>query len=176
MKLFDKLRQQKFLSITLMGFTLSVGIVIGTLVNTQVSAQKGQSIAPDATPLVVPKVTQIGNEFSALAKKMEPSVVNITVEVSPKPAAAGSGRRRAQPQDDDEDDDSSDLLRRFFGNQAPGLGGAQPRQKREQSGTGFIVDQWLHRYEQPRCAGRRQNPREDSQRPDRISRARHRHR
>jgi len=140
MKLFDKLRQQKFLSITLMGFTLSVGIVIGTLVNTQVSAQKGQSIAPDATPLVVPKVTQIGNEFSALAKKMEPSVVNITVEVSPKPAAAGSGRRRAQPQDDDEDDDSSDLLRRFFGNQAPGLGGAQPRQKREQSGTGFIVD------------------------------------
>jgi serine protease Do len=140
MKLFDKLRQQKFLSITLMVFTLSVGIVIGTLVNTQVSAQKGQSIAPDATPLVVPKITQIGNEFSALAKKLEPSVVHITVEVSAKPTTT-SGRRRAQPEDED-DDDSSDLLRRFFGNQAPGLGGggAPQAQKREQSGTGFIVD------------------------------------
>ena len=33
MNLFDKLRTQKVLSLTLMLFTLSVGIVIGTLVN-----------------------------------------------------------------------------------------------------------------------------------------------
>ena len=141
MKLFDKMRQQKFLSVTLMVFTLSVGIVIGTLVNTQVSAQRGQSAAPDATPLVVPKVAQIGNEFSALAKKMEPSVVNITVEVSAKPTTGRIRGQQQQPQLGDDEDDSADLLRRFFGNQAPGLGGApQQSQKHEQSGTGFVVD------------------------------------
>ena len=141
MKLFDKMRQQKFLSITLMMFTLSVGIVIGTLINTQVSAQKGQSAAPDATPLVVPKIAQIGNEFSALAKKLEPSVVNITVEVTPKTGAI-TRRGKQQPQLQGDEDDSADLFRRFFGNQSPGLGGGAPQQaqKHEQSGTGFFVD------------------------------------
>ena len=42
MNLFDKMRQKKLFSTTLMLFTLSVGILIGTLVNTQVNAAKGQ--------------------------------------------------------------------------------------------------------------------------------------
>jgi serine protease Do len=53
MKLFEKMRQQKFLSTTLLLITLSVGIVIGTLVNTSVNAARGQQVAPDATPLVI---------------------------------------------------------------------------------------------------------------------------
>ena len=43
MNLFDKLRTQKVLSLTLILFTLSVGIVIGTLVNQGVKAAKSDN-------------------------------------------------------------------------------------------------------------------------------------
>ena len=49
-KLLAKMREQKLLSFTLLLLTLSIGIVIGTLINTGVHAQRGQSAAPDATP------------------------------------------------------------------------------------------------------------------------------
>ena len=49
MKLLNKVRQQKVLSVTVMLFTLSIGIVIGTLVNSGVNAARGQGAAPDAT-------------------------------------------------------------------------------------------------------------------------------
>jgi serine protease Do len=142
MSLFDKMRQQKLFSTTVMLFTLSIGILIGTVINTHVDAAKGSTVAPDATPLVVPKATEIGNEFTKLAKKLDPSVVNISVEISRK----GSGNlttRNRQSQPDDGDDDGSDLLRRFFGQQrgggAPQIAPQQP-QKSEATGTGFIVD------------------------------------
>jgi serine protease Do len=144
MKLFDKIRRQKLLSVTLMVFTLSVGILIGTLLNTQVHAAKGQGAAPDATPLTIPKATEAPNEFTKLAKQLQPSVVYIEVTMKPETATARSGRRGAQP--DDGDDDGSDLFRRFFGQGGPQFGGPQgqivPPQalKREASGTGFIVD------------------------------------
>src|SRR4051812_40227323 len=139
MKLFEKMRQQKLLSTTLMLFTLSLGIVIGTLLNTGVHAQRGQAAAPDAPPLTIPKATAVGNEFTKLAKILEPSVVNITADFTPK-AQEGACKGRGPQGDDDGDDDSSDLFRRFFG--GPGGGGDQPQQsqRREQSGTGFIVD------------------------------------
>jgi serine protease Do len=143
MKLFDKIRQQKLLSATMMLFTLSVGILIGTLINTQVSAQRGPVAAPDATPLKTPAITPIGNEFSALAKKLEPSVVNITVEVAPKGQSGPTTRVRPgrPPQDDDDSGDANDLFRRFFGQGGPNSQlELQPPQRHEQSGTGFIVD------------------------------------
>jgi len=40
MSFFDKLRTQKFLSFTLILFTLSIGIVIGTLITSGVKAAK----------------------------------------------------------------------------------------------------------------------------------------
>ena len=67
MRLLEKMRQQKLLSTTLLLFTLSIGIVIGTLVNTGVHAQRNGAAAPDATPLSLPKAAQIGNEFTKLA-------------------------------------------------------------------------------------------------------------
>jgi serine protease Do len=142
MNLFDKFRRQKLMSITLMMFTLSVGILIGTLVNTQVHAAKGQSVAPDATPLSVPKAVDSSNEFTKLAKRLEPSVVNITVEVAPKaeqesaaPAPQSRNRRQKQnPNDDGED--RGNPLRQWFGNGAPEVA----PQSHEVSGTGFIVD------------------------------------
>jgi len=139
MKLLEKMRQQKLLSTTLLLFTLSIGIVIGTLVNTGVHAQRSGSAAPDAAPLTVPRAVQIGNEFTKLAKMLEPSVVNITADYTPK-LQEGKNRKQAPPGDDDGDDDSSDLFRRFFGGPGGGGDSSPQAQRREQSGTGFVVD------------------------------------
>lgn len=136
MSFLDKARQQKFLSTSLLLFTLSIGILIGTLVNTGVRAEKGQSAAPDATPLVIPSPTQMANEFTKLAKKLEPSVVFITTDYTPKTETAAR-KRRPQAEESDEDDES-DLLRRFFG--SPRQGMPAPRFKREATGSGVIVD------------------------------------
>jgi serine protease Do len=144
MRFFDQMRQQKLLTVTLMIFTLSVGILIGTLLTTQVHAAKGQAVAPDATPLTVPKAVEAPNEFTKIAKQLEPSVVYI--EVTLKPETTRSGRNRGKSQDDDGDDDGSDLFRRFFGPNGPQFGGQGPQVvppqalRREASGTGFVVD------------------------------------
>src|SRR5689334_11758530 len=91
----DKMRQQKLLSLSLLIFTLSVGIVIGTLANTGVfAARAAQSVtAPDATPLVIPPANVQPNELSKLAKRLEPSVVNISTDYMPKAAVAGRNNR-----------------------------------------------------------------------------------
>ena len=86
--MFDKLKRQKLLSFTVLLFTLATGILIGTLIDRGVSADTKSAVAPDATPLTVPPVSQIGNEFTKLAKKLEPSVVYITAETAaPKESA-----------------------------------------------------------------------------------------
>ena len=144
MNLFDKMRQQKLMSMALMIFTLSVGILIGTLINTQVNAAKGQAVAPDATPLVVPKAVEIGSDFTKLAKKLQPSVVNIVVEIPAQHSSARSRSGRPDPEDQSGGDDPFEGLQRFFGG-GGGQGGPQivpqgPEPKHEQSGTGFIVD------------------------------------
>jgi len=136
MNLFDKMRQQKLMSVTLMVFTLSVGILIGTLVNTQVHAAKGQPVAPDATPLTIPKPVEIGSDFTKLAKKLQPSVVNIVVEV---PAKAASGRSRTRSNQEDEGDDPFEQFRGLLGPNSPQMVPPED-QRHEQSGTGFIVD------------------------------------
>ena len=136
MKLFEKMRQQKLMSMALMLFTLSVGILIGTLINTQVNAARDQNAAPDATPLSVPKLSSLGNDFTALAKKLEPSVVNITVDVAP--AEKGSARGQAAP---DDNDDVPELFKKFFGPEGRNDGQDAPEApKRQASGSGFIVD------------------------------------
>ncbi len=139
MGFLDKIRQQKLLTISLLLFTLSIGILIGTLVTTGVNAAKAQVSAPDATPITIPVAVKApNNQFVQLAKRMEGSVVNISTEYTPK---ASSTRRRGQPAPDEEDDDEGmDLFRRFFGNRAP-EGGLPPRAfKRSATGSGFIVD------------------------------------
>ena len=143
----DKIRQQKLLSLTLLIFTLSVGIVIGTLANTGVFAARAQNItAPDATPLVIPPAVSQPNELSKLAKRLEPSVVNISTDYIPKQTSAGRNDRRPAPDQDEGDDEGAmDLFRRFFPNGPGGGGGGQPgmpqrAHKREATGSGFIVD------------------------------------
>ena len=137
MKLFEKMRQQKLMSMALMLFTLSVGILIGTLINTQVNAARDQNAAPDATPLTVPRLSALGNDFTALAKKLEPSVVNITVDVAPAEKSAARGQAP-----DDNSDEVPDFFKRFFGPNGGGNDGpdAGESPKRQASGSGFLVD------------------------------------
>jgi serine protease Do len=144
MNFFGQLRRQKLLSATLLLFTLSIGILIGTLVTTAVRAERAQGGAPDATALVIPNPVQLSTAFTALAKQLEPSVVNITATFGPQPSQQTRTRRRqGQPQPDQDDDDQggSDLFRRFFG-QEP-FGGdqrLQPYYHREGTGSGVVVD------------------------------------
>lgn len=139
MNFFDKMRQQKLMSIALLVFTLSVGILIGTLVNTSVNAAKGQAVAPDATPLTVPKAVEIGSDFTKLARKLQPSVVNIVVEVPAAPTQTGRNRGR-RGQQDEGGDDPLEQFRGFFGGQGAPQIIPEEAEKHEQSGTGFIVD------------------------------------
>ncbi len=143
MKMLDKLRNQKVLSTSLLLITLAIGIVIGTLVSTGVRAAKDQVAAKDATPLVIPPATKApANQFVELAKRMEPTVVNISTEYTPRNV---STRRKGAPKDEEEeeeegDQDSMDLFRRFFRN-GPGAEGTPPRAfRRSATGSGFIVD------------------------------------
>ena len=90
--------------------TLGIGIVIGTLVNTGVNAAKAQSVAPDAAPLVVPPAAEASNEFSKLAKKISPSVVNITADYMPKQLTVGRNRRANPHQGDDQEQSQIEQL------------------------------------------------------------------
>src|SRR5215467_11896861 len=122
MSLFDKLRTQKMLSFTLMLFTLSFGIVLGTLINSGVKAAKDNGQAPGATPLVIPSPVELSNTFSQIAKQVEPSVVNISVSYnsrSQRTTTRNGGRRGApaNPNGDEGDDSGmNDFFFRFFGN------------------------------------------------------------
>jgi len=138
MRWFTLMRQQKLLSLSLLLVTLSIGIMIGTLLNTGVHAAREQVTAPDASPLVVPSPVQLGNEFTKLAKKLEPSVVYITADYTQK--VADNPHKRGDKQDEgDSGDEGMDLFKHFFRN---GPSGDIPQHafRQEQSGTGFIVD------------------------------------
>ncbi len=144
MKFFEKLRTQKLLSFTLILFTLSIGIVIGTLVNPGVRAEKENNAAPGATPLVIPPPVALSNDFAPVARQVEPSVVHIMTDTIPEqqPQARNNGgaRRRQQQQQQQIPDDGSGMepLFRFFGNP---FGGQMPQAQRSSAlGSGVVVD------------------------------------
>jgi serine protease Do len=149
MSLIDKVRNQKFLSFTMILFTMAMGILIGTVVQTGVKAAKAQVSAPDATPLTIPSPSQMQSSFAVIAKKLEPSVVNISVEFGAKPTPQARNtpnrRRQAQPDDDGSGDSPEDMLRRFFGGGGGGNGmqinpfGGEQGPSRA-LGSGVVVD------------------------------------
>ena len=157
MSIYDKARNQKFLSFTMVIFTLAVGVLIGTVMETGARA-KDQSAAPDATPLTIPPRSEMQGTFAKIAKQLEPSVVNISVEFGTKPgsalnpSASNRGGRRGQrvdPNSGDNGDDSGsspdDLFRKFFGFGGGG-GGIQinpfggEQQPSRALGSGVVVD------------------------------------
>ena len=146
MSIADRFRQQKILSSALTVATLAIGVMIGTLINTGVLADKSDKPITDAAPLVIPSPVQLANDFTALVKKMEPTVVYVSTVTEAKPQRASNERKRRAPQaeEDAEDEDGSmELFRRFFRGPLPeGMprGGGGGGQRREGTGSGFIVD------------------------------------
>src|SRR5262245_25733708 len=141
MNFLNAIRTRKLLSSSLILFTLSVGILIGTLINTGVKAAKDQA-APGAAPLVIPNPVQLSTAFTQLAKQLEPSVVNISISYETKSASSSrsrNSRRRAIPDDDEDGGDQSmqDFFNRFFGGGVPSPDG--PR-RGAGLGSGVIVD------------------------------------
>ncbi|MBK7926559.1 MAG: Do family serine endopeptidase [Bryobacterales bacterium] len=136
----QKVREPKILSLALILGTLAVGILIGTLIHTEVRADKGSDKpVTDATPLKIPSPVKLQNEFTAIVNKVEPAVVNISTEYKPKQETTRQRVRPPQSQEGEEDEEGMDLFRRFF-RQGP-LGespSTQPRGGGE--GSGFIVD------------------------------------
>jgi len=143
--LFDRLRTQKVLSLTLTVFTLSVGIVIGTLINQGVAAKDEKpAAAPGASQMVIPSPVELSNSFSQIAKQMEPVVVKISTTYLPKGPSrvrSNNGNRRfnmPQQPDDGQGDDPNDFLFRFFGPFGGTPDGAD--RKSEALGSGVVVD------------------------------------
>jgi serine protease Do len=140
MNLFAKARSQKLLSFTLILFTLSLGVVIGTLITTGARAAKDNPVAPGATPLVIPNPVQLSNQFTIIAKQAEPSVVNVSTDYLPKRQPQARNRRR-QPTPDDEDNGNGmdDFFFRFFGNPF-GNSPDMPQRRSAGLGSGVVVD------------------------------------
>src|SRR5215471_15908561 len=122
--------------------TLSVGILIGTVVSYGVKGKEAQK-SSDATPLTVPEPRQLSNQFSQIAKQLEPSVVNINTESTIKNPHRRRLQRPGPDQDnpgdqggDDQDNPFQDFFDRFFG----GPGGDQGNIRQRSLGSGVIVD------------------------------------
>jgi len=129
--LWERFKANRLASTLVVLLTLSLGILIGTIVSGGVRGQEGKG--GDASPLSVPSPRQLSNQFSQIAKTLEPAVVNINTESTIKPSA----RRRGQGPggQGDEDNPFGDFFDKFFG----GQGDAGP--VREHSlGSGVIVD------------------------------------
>jgi len=123
--------------------TLTVGILIGTLISSEVKGKEGQK--GDATPLSLPAAQPTQNPlsqaFAQIAKQIEPSVVNINTESTIK----NLHRRKGQNQGGDDDDSGGmdDFFNHFFGGPGQGFGQGGPGDGaiRERSlGSGVIVD------------------------------------
>jgi serine protease Do len=120
--------------------TLSVGILIGTVISSEVKGKEGQK--SDATPLTLPPVAPDKNAlsqlFSQVAKQLSPSVVNINTESTIKNVHRRGGTQ--SPDDEDSGGDMEDFFNRFFG--APGGNGQMGSGDiRERSlGSGVVVD------------------------------------
>jgi len=114
--------------------TLTVGILIGTVISKGVKGQESKKSAESPAPLSIPSPTQLSNQFSQIAKQLEPSVVNINTESTIK----NPHHRRGLPPDQGGNDDQNpfdDFFDRFFGNQ-----GNQGPIREHSLGSGVIVD------------------------------------
>jgi serine protease Do len=131
--------------------TLIVGILIGTVVSKGVKGKTNDF--SDATPLMLQSATpqQLSNSFATIAKRIEPSVVNINTESNPKPNPHARNRRRGGDNGGGGGQgDMQDFFDRFFGGQGgggeDGQGpdaspfGQMPDQRERALGSGVIVD------------------------------------
>jgi len=133
-ELFNWARPGKILAAVFVAFTLTVGILIGSVVSGRVSAMKSLGFpGTTATALAVPDPIPASNSFAAIVNRVEPAVVNIatTQVLERKPS---SRKRRTQP-NDQQDDPMQDFFDRFFDGRRDG-----PPQAERSLGSGVIVD------------------------------------
>jgi serine protease Do len=155
----QRLKANRFASTMVVLATLSLGILIGTVVSGAVKG-KEQNSSSDATPLKVPSPVQMSNQFSTIARQLEPTVVNINTETNVKnphgrigPGGQGQGQDQDQEPGQGGGDDNNpfqDFFNRFFGGQGGqggqggGQGGGQfggsPDMRERSLGSGVIVD------------------------------------
>jgi serine protease Do len=124
--LMTRMRSQRALSTLVVLLTLSVGILIGTVLSR--NGVRGNSL-PDGSLLPAMQTPQqLSNTFGQVAQSVEPAVVNVSTESTPKVARPGNGRapNRSQRGNGNGDDPFQDFFDRFFnGQQGQGQGGQQ---------------------------------------------------
>lgn len=125
-------KENRLLLVALLLCALSIGIVIGTLIDGDVRAIP-RALAPDASPLVIPDPVLLSNAFSELAQRLEPTVVNITTSKGGSGKSSDARDPRREPQDDR----GNDMMRRFFDNP---FGGQESPYRSNNIGSGVVVD------------------------------------
>src|SRR5882757_5064357 len=131
-ELFNWTRRRKILAAVFVAFTLTVGILIGSVVSGRVSAMKSLGFSgTTATALTVPDPVPSSSSFAGIVNRVEPAVVNIaTTQVLERKQ---SKKRRSQPYD--QEDPMQDFFDRFFDGRQDG-----PPQAERSLGSGVIVD------------------------------------
>jgi serine protease Do len=90
-------KRRKLFASVLVGVTLGVGIIIGTIISGRALAIHDEASPSGATLLAIPDPVTLSNGFSSITKRLEPAVVNIsTTQVLEKPKA---GKGRHSPND-----------------------------------------------------------------------------
>lgn len=131
-RIIETMKRRKLLFFSLILATLAIGVVIGTVINRSVNADKPGAIS-GVTAIAIPSPTQLSSEFSKIAKLVEPAVVNINTTTIIK---SQSRDRRRSPYGNPQED-PFDLFERFFGGP---LDGPRRDMKTRALGSGFIVD------------------------------------
>lgn len=124
-------RRRAYLVGGLVAATLTLGILIGTIVNGKVSAMRSFSLgsASTATTLALPDPIPSSSTFNGIVNRVEPAVVNIaTTQVMDR-------RSKGRHSQDQPDDPSEDFFFHFF----DGRPDAGPRTEHS-LGSGVIVD------------------------------------
>jgi serine protease Do len=119
-----RFRTQRAISMLAILLTLAVGILIGTVLSR--GGVKGNSVAPDGSLLPAMQTPQqLSSTFGQVAAAIEPAVVNVSTESTPKVRRRGNNRapNRGQRDNGGGDDPFQDFFDRFFGGQQGGQGG-----------------------------------------------------
>src|SRR5579859_4067876 len=118
--LVSRMRSQRALSTLAILLTLTVGILIGTVLSR--GKVRGYS-GPDGSLLpAMQSPQQLSNTFGQVASAVEPTVVNVSTESTPKVRRRGRTPNRGQ-RDNGGDDPFQDFFDRFFGGQQGGQQG-----------------------------------------------------
>ncbi len=125
-ELMNWAKRRKVFATLLVGVTLGVGIIIGTVMSGHALAIHEQASPTGATLLAIPDPVTLSNGFSSISKRLAPAVVNIsTTQVLEK---AKGGKKRSP------NDPFGDFFDRFF--DSPDDGANAERSL----GSGVIVD------------------------------------